>query len=397
MQAKIEWFKEILELDPSSKVFFPLAKLLAEAGQPHEALELLREGAARHPDFLEARFFFLELCARVGDDDTVAEEAGYLGEILGRYPLFWKAWAQNLARRPETRDAALALDFVSVHFTGAPVSWGEVIQRGLEGLFHNHQTTLPFSGETDTFLHRPKPAEAKQPTTVETRPVHPPVAVEAPPAVAVTMQPEPPLVEEDLTPEPPVDTAELQPAEPAPQPRPADEVFSIRTRTMARLLAEQGDYDGALEIYRELLAKARDDAEREELDAIIERMQLMMRDGPDVAANAEPAPRPVPDEMDASQTAAPLPEEAVLEPAVPEPTAPDHSDLVADTAPALPQAEPMLVAGAGGVASVPIAPAMPLAPVSSPPPSAAAPRPTKRSSRSALERLALRLERRAGR
>ena len=57
MTEKIEWYKEVLELEPNSKVFFPLARLLSEAGRTDEAVEILEQGLARHEDFLEARLF----------------------------------------------------------------------------------------------------------------------------------------------------------------------------------------------------------------------------------------------------------------------------------------------------------------------------------------------------
>ena len=41
MTEKIEWYKEVLELEPNSKVFFPLARLLSEAGRTDEAVEIL--------------------------------------------------------------------------------------------------------------------------------------------------------------------------------------------------------------------------------------------------------------------------------------------------------------------------------------------------------------------
>ena len=34
MMEKIEWYQEVLKLDPDSKVFFPLAKLLRDSQQP---------------------------------------------------------------------------------------------------------------------------------------------------------------------------------------------------------------------------------------------------------------------------------------------------------------------------------------------------------------------------
>lgn len=286
MQAKIEWYKEILELDPSSKVFFPLAKLLADAGQVKEALELLREGGERHPDLLEARFFSLELCARLGDDTGVAEEAGYIGSILTRYPLFWKAWAENLSRRPETRDAALALDFVSVHFQGNPVGWGEVIQRGLEGLFSASQNNLPFSSEAGQFLGQGAPASetALPPAAQPAQSLrHTPEGKEPTPSQAVDAV----ATEEASTAQGTAASSEME--ESIASAKQGEDVYSIRTRTMARLLAEQGDFEGALEIYQELLAKSQNDTEREELDAIIERMQLMLQELPKAAPSMSTA------------------------------------------------------------------------------------------------------------
>ena len=44
MMEKIEWYQEVLKLDPDSKVFFPLAKLLRDSQQPDKAIEVLRAG-----------------------------------------------------------------------------------------------------------------------------------------------------------------------------------------------------------------------------------------------------------------------------------------------------------------------------------------------------------------
>ncbi len=402
MQAKIEWYKEILELDPSSKVFFPLAKLLADAGQVQEAMEILREGAVRHPDFLEARFFCMELCARIGDEEGVAEEAGVIGDVLGRYPLFWKAWAQNLSRTPETRDAALALDFVSVHFQGNPVSWGEVIQRGLEGLFQSSQTNLPFSGETGQFLKQGAPE----------------AALPSPPQGQTLIIPanEPELVVEQAEPEPQHQDIIVEHASEAPA-KPAEDVYSIRTRTMARLLAEQGDYAGALEIYQELLGKATDDAECEELDAIIERMQVMLREMPKPQAPAQPEEGAVSRVGKSVQDAvAPRPSHpASAPPKAPEPIDPtiEPADDQWTAAPAPVAQEQLGDVPEGAAPSVPPVPAIArdVTPQESavnseqvlaqeedavaPPPKETGATPPKKRPRSAMERLALRLERRA--
>ena len=54
MMEKIEWYQEVLKLDPDSKVFFPLAKLLRESQQPEKAIDVLRAGLERASVYLEA-------------------------------------------------------------------------------------------------------------------------------------------------------------------------------------------------------------------------------------------------------------------------------------------------------------------------------------------------------
>ena len=48
MTEKIEWYKEVLELEPNSKVFFPLARMLAEEQRFDEAVAVLEHGLERH-------------------------------------------------------------------------------------------------------------------------------------------------------------------------------------------------------------------------------------------------------------------------------------------------------------------------------------------------------------
>ena len=41
MTEKIEWYKEVLELEPNSKVFCPLARMLADEQRFDEAVAVL--------------------------------------------------------------------------------------------------------------------------------------------------------------------------------------------------------------------------------------------------------------------------------------------------------------------------------------------------------------------
>ena len=77
MTEKIDWYKEVLELEPNSKVFYPLSRLLAEAGRTDEAVDTLEQGLARHEEFLEARLFLVELLHQLGQD-TACTHCDYL-------------------------------------------------------------------------------------------------------------------------------------------------------------------------------------------------------------------------------------------------------------------------------------------------------------------------------
>ena len=193
MKTKIKWFKEVLELEPGSKVFFPLARMYYEDGLIDEAEETLLQGLERNPDHLEARFLLVEILDRQGEPIRAADEVGAITKVLSRYPAFWKSWSETAA--PQSRDAAMALSFLAANFQGRPISWSQVIAKGLDAL-------------------------------VGDGPVH-----AAMPEMADELEDE------------------------------AEDGPTTRTRTMADLLAEQGDYQGALEIYEELLAKGETNGE----------------------------------------------------------------------------------------------------------------------------------------
>ena len=66
MTEKIEWYKEVLELEPNSKVFLPLAHLYASRNEIDEAVAALEHGLSRHPEHMEARLFLIELLYKAG-------------------------------------------------------------------------------------------------------------------------------------------------------------------------------------------------------------------------------------------------------------------------------------------------------------------------------------------
>lgn len=299
MIDKITLYREVLELEPGSRVFFPLAKLLADK-EPAEAILILKKGLSRHPDHIEARIFLIELLSANDGDADLDNELEIVSAILRNYPSFWKIWSAHLAQNSELHDAALAISFFGAGLSGRPVSWTDVIAHGLNALLleDGDETTplLPSSAEIGTVPHR---AAVSIPSSVpasvstdqsgnpsDTSPIHDSAKDFQATASSVNAAQET-VHQENISQvdialddigQVDVSQANISRAGIAQDVMAStgvsanatnhiedyatdfgddedegEEPFSLRTRTMADLLAEQGDYDGAIDIYNEIL------------------------------------------------------------------------------------------------------------------------------------------------
>lgn len=238
MIDKITLYREVLELEPGSRVFFPLAKLLAEK-EPSEAINILKKGLTRHPDHIEARIFLIELLSANDGDADLDNELEIVSSILRNYPAFWKIWSAHLAQTSELQDAALAINFFGAGLSGRPITWSDVIAQGLNALLveAGDETTPPLPSSADY-------GEAG-------KLLAPPEGLGRDPV---------PLVVQGIDEEGFTDEDE------------GEELFSLRTRTMADLLAEQGDYAGAIDIYNEIFSVA-PEAERAALEERLRELE----------------------------------------------------------------------------------------------------------------------------
>lgn len=328
MTEKIEWYKEVLDLEPNSKVFFPLARLLAEAQRTDEAVEVLERGLKRHDEFLEARIFLIELLYRAGKQDACEKQVEKLSKMLTAYAGFWQAWAASLAAEAHSPDAAAVMNFLALNFARGPVSLQEVMERGVNSLLgqdvpcntvhcqprrneapgnvigapkeaevslESEDTAVSASQPADFFLE-PEAATALHSDISEQSADLPEDSLEQVVPVDDTLSAvhsaHQHLAHEHLTheklaafdpdnilnetrpqrPDPAVaceasptaekitvarDTAVDNPAGHGDEGNEeGEERFSLRTRSMAEVLAEQGDTKGALDIYHELAAAA---------------------------------------------------------------------------------------------------------------------------------------------
>lgn len=318
MIDKITLYTEVLELEPGSRVFFPLAKLLADK-EPAEAILILKKGLSRHPDHIEARIFLIELLSANEGDADLDNELDIVSSILRNYPSFWKIWSAHLAQDSELHDAALAINFFGAGLSGRCVTWTDVIAHGLNSLLVDagDETTphLPSAaeikrfrgsaaadaqpdisfddveGEASEVIRVGGGAGAGDPTeSVDELPSTPAHMVGMSDAFGMSEElsqqgspqeksPQEKLPDQELSPlgepltladEASVMDASVSSADFGGEEEESEEPFSLRTRTMANLLAEQGDYEGALDIYNELLAVANEDEQRAIADKVQE-------------------------------------------------------------------------------------------------------------------------------
>lgn len=237
MQSKIEWYQEVLALEPSSKVFFPLARLYVEMGSLEKAVTTLRMGLDRHPDYLEARLLLVETLAKLGRDSEAKAAVAPLTRLFSSYPSFWKMWGASVSEGNDDIAGAMAFLFSALH--GSPMSWSDVMAEGIKQLTgvsvadSSQRTEMSLSKgvyETPGDFTRPEPEESEL------------LVDEISEAAA--------LVDSDGESSEALTSAIV--------------MDNLKTKTMAEVLASQGDLEGALEIYRELLCKASDE-EKEEL------------------------------------------------------------------------------------------------------------------------------------
>ncbi len=278
MPQTIESLREILEMDPHSKVYLPLARLLLEAGEYDEALARLEQGLAAAPRDLEAQLLRLEALDGLDRDDDLRDAASLLGDALYKSPGFWRAWGSALKRDNASPDLIAAVELIAAHVAGGGLSWADVIMRGLAASL-TPEAQRRAVGPAAVASHTvPKSAADPAGDTDFTRAELRDSAM-APDAAEALEQ----ACEAAAKPSELLATARDEGQEERP-----GEAFSLRTRTMADLLARQGDYDGALDIYRELLGSTPPGAGKAELERLIEETQA------NAQSRAGKAPEPKP-------------------------------------------------------------------------------------------------------
>ncbi len=315
MNEKISWYREVLDLEPDSRLFLPLARLLVEEGLAEEAADVLDRGCARHPTFLEAGLFRVEVLQSLGRAEESSAELDALLPIFSRNRGFWKAWADNenaLGRE----GASLALRLLDLVLNGVAVDMQDIIRRGIESLEMERAgagrpesrpkaapVILPLRQEAVSPGPGPKAAtplqSAEKLKTAES--LKPKRIISAPGAQEKAL--EKPF---DKAADRPVSAPRISVAEPAQNGGAARDRTQVppRTRSMAEVLAEQEQYRDAASIYAEIIEKCRENGESGKIEEIENRRKelLALAEGRQIEA-PQPVAAPDPAQPEAARDA----------------------------------------------------------------------------------------------
>ncbi len=262
MQEKIDWYQEVVDLEPSSKLFFPLAKMVAETDIPR-AVDTLQRGLERHPEFIEARFYFVELLHKHSDKEDYAErlktQLAVLSPMLTRYAGFWRAWSKSLTSEDGAHpdDKSLAVAFLGAMCEDSALTLSDIFAAGLQSL-----TSMPAGAMTNAAIQTPAPVEAPKQESEPEEKKEAPVAPKATPKPKIVLRASQPV---HIA--PPSAPAMVDIDEEDVEEEESVEQFSLRTRSMADVLAEQGDFAAAVAIYDELIQASESQEEKEDLQA----------------------------------------------------------------------------------------------------------------------------------
>lgn len=252
MQDKITWYEEILAQDPASPLFYNLALLYLEQGERDKAIEYLKSGLDKNPTHAQGRLLLVQALSQADFPDQAKDYMAPLLSGLCSCPQFWLLWA-DLLQKEGKGDLAAAVGFIGADLRHDSLSWAQVLCAGVHNFLGQNspatreEYSVSQAGNKDegSFGAR-KDSNASQQDAVHDEQAggHSPTEPHA--ADQETFR------DEDLTP------------------------GGYRTVTMADILAGQGEYEAALEIYAELLDQTDDLKRRQQIEARMSSVQSKM-------------------------------------------------------------------------------------------------------------------------
>lgn len=250
IQDKITWYEEVLVQDPASPVFFNLAQLYLDLGETERAVEHLQAGLDRNPAHTQARLLLIQSLGETHDLDHARPYAAPLFTSLQSCPYFWTLWAEKLEEKGYV-DRAAAVRFIEADMRHGSLTWARVVHQGVQALtgvrFQDTQ-----NGEEDSLQDTAGVCSWSGGDDKQTG------------------------QEEDVVQETPgFESFQPEHASGNPENGPAG---GYRTVTMADILAGQGEFEAALEIYAERLACETGQERRQQIQERMNSIEHRRRD-----------------------------------------------------------------------------------------------------------------------
>ncbi len=132
-QDKIKFYEQVLELEPGSRLFFPLARLYFEEGLVQKARQTLFSGLEKDPQHFEARLLLATILIREGEHEQARQIYEDIYSLLSDYQDFWKSLTDILSARGE-KDLSLAAAFFARAGSDKAITWTDILQSGLNSM-----------------------------------------------------------------------------------------------------------------------------------------------------------------------------------------------------------------------------------------------------------------------
>ncbi|MFO7816430.1 MAG: tetratricopeptide repeat protein [Desulfovibrionales bacterium] len=253
MEQKEKFYLDVLELEPGSRLFYPLADIYLKQNRLREAREVLLNGLKHHPDHFDARLLLAAIHFELGEKEESLELVrDIFSRIQSRF-FFWDLLARDY-QDAGREEMGLALKIISAQSRNEPVSLAGIMRVGLESFLNSGPDDPAGTSSSES---RPENTVSRAPETGDTPETdEDDQEIETPESEARSGEEEGadryPMLDEDAE-----EVEDLDFDDPA------------RTRSMADLLFNQEEYEQALRIYRHLWRGTKPGAERRELEDII--------------------------------------------------------------------------------------------------------------------------------
>ncbi|MFO7728940.1 MAG: tetratricopeptide repeat protein [Desulfonatronovibrio sp.] len=146
---KIKFYEQVLELEPESRLFFPLARLYFQQNELPKARKVLQKGLDKHAQHFEARLLLASILIREGDTAQARQIHQKIFALLKNDHHFWESLVSILSSQDE-KDLSLAAAFFARSGSDKPVTWTGVLRAGMNSLTEKRvQNKLPEPAEPD--------------------------------------------------------------------------------------------------------------------------------------------------------------------------------------------------------------------------------------------------------